>query len=354
MHSILFLNASYPLTQSQCGFGNPLLFKSNLLLGEHSLLGPMSDLFTKSKLPSNPAINQSASYQSVSHATALRFGKTYLKTDELRQYMGSIRNKDIEGYERHIVKLLKMGGTYGSTADAKVQAEQSFKELLGKLLIEDKDDEYETRWQDFLILNQQEQQQDRSAGLEPFVHKQYPYQPANELTPAQPKPDKSDSAASFANVQRQIFTALKAKNQSAARRAFMELAGNNRYKTGFDQLWEDYQKNPDQITCVIPYLQPRTLFIQRQNFFEARINEHLIHMLSQFRRKHQFEAQKALHESKQAETEAKRACAKAHSIYKMLEGDGYQMQNWQRLLEAFKAEKQVQNIGRFRNIEIWR
>jgi|GEM_PF-6337414 len=83
-------------------------------------------------------------------------------------------------------------------------------------------------------------------------------------------------------------------------------------------------------------------------------------MLLEFRRKHEFETQKALHEAEKADIEAKKAdgeartaCSKAHAIYKMLEGDAYQVQNWRRLLETLKEEKRVQNIGRFRNIEAW-
>jgi len=141
---------------------------------------------------------------------------SYLSRDELKQYARLINNQDIEGYERHIVKLLNMGGTYGTTADAKKQAEASFKELLGKLLIEDRDDEHEIRWQDFFMLHQQEQQQGKDASLEPFVHKQYPYQKSAEPAPAKPERVKPNTTGSFANLQRQIFTALKAQNQSAA------------------------------------------------------------------------------------------------------------------------------------------
>jgi len=351
----------------QYGTANSLCFKSNHLVNPQPQLKLTADIFTKSAFPSNPALNQIALYQSRSHASALRFGKTYLKTDELRQYMGSIRNKDIEGYERHIVKLLNMGGTYGTTAEAKKQAEASFKELLGKLLIEDREDEHETRWQDFFMLHQQEQQQGKNASLEPFVHKQYPYQESSEPAPVKPERAKPETTGSFANLQRQIFAALKAQNQSAARRAFMELGGNNRYKAGFDRLWAEYQKNPDQVTCVIPYLYPGTLFIERQNYFEAPIDRYLNIMLLEFKRKHEFETQKALHEAekndseaekadmeaKKAEEESRKACAKAHAIYKMLEGDAYQVQNWRRLLETLKEEKRIRNIGRFRNIEAW-
>ena len=372
MRSISFPNSSFQIRQTQNGAVDSARFKGNPQVFPSLHPGLISDQFAKSTSWSTFIPNQSMLYRPLSNTSTLRFG--------VRRRGPKLDMHAIKSYESHINNLLDMEGSLADKKDTEDRAKNSFMDLLNELPVEIPD--HDKQWKTFLS-----KYRDESASLKAFIvslvknpeqnQEEHENSSADESdkptlhrrhtgglgpkvsTFVEPPTDEQtnrslivvvDTSPSFGKLQRKLFDALKAGPKVPARRAFHELEGNTRNKEGFDRLWEDYQKDPKQVTSAIPYMDRdpgmrshRYSFFKRLADSTVRINAHLngIHTALQ----------------KQDQSAAKIAFHAAFTEFKALQGieqgTKEDEQRFRKLYDTFRTQGKVENIWDFINIDAW-
>ena len=374
MRSISFPNPSFQMRQAQNGAVNSARFKGNSKVSTSLQLGLTSDQFAKSTSWSTFTLHQSMLYRPLSNTSTLRFG--------VRSRGPRLDMHAIKSYESHINNLLDMEGSLADKKDTEDRAKNSFMDLLNELPVEIPD--HDKQWKTFLS-----KYRDENASLKAFivdlVNNPEQNQEAHEDSSADdsdrptlyrrdtgglgPKvntfaePSTNEQAPrslivvlntnpSFGKLHRKLFDALATGQKVSARKAFYELEGNTHNREGFERLWDDYRRNPEQVTSVRRYLYQdpnktshRYSFLKRLSDSETLINAQLANL-------------RLLAYQKKDQSVLKAAYIAAYEEFKALQGiekdTETDRQNFRRLYDTFRKQGKIQDILEFINTDAWR